>query len=133
MNQWIARRRAIADAYNTGIRNRQVGLPGVPEGTESSWHLFPLHVSPLRRPELIEQLKSHGIATGIHYPTAIPDQPAMSKVAFEMADPCCLARQICASEISLPIHPYMTDQEVATVIDAVNAFAHQPLIAQTAA
>ncbi len=81
----------------------------------------------------MEHLKSRGIATGCHYPTAIPDQPAMSKVAFEMADPCALARQICASEISLPIHPYLTDDEVATVIDAVNAFARQTVIAQTAA
>lgn len=133
MTQWVARRRAIADAYNSGIRNREVGLPGVPEGTASSWHLFPLHVAPARRADLIEHLKSRGIATGCHYPTAIPDQPAMSKVAFEMADPCALARQICASEISLPIHPYLTDEEVARVVDAVNAFARQTVVAQTAA
>lgn len=133
MTQWVARRRAIADAYNSGIRNREVGLPGVPEGTASSWHLFPLHVAPARRADLMEHLKARGIATGCHYPTAIPDQPAMSKVAFEMADPCALARQICASEISLPIHPYLTDEEVAKVIDSVNAFARQTVVAQTAA
>jgi dTDP-4-amino-4,6-dideoxygalactose transaminase len=44
-----------------------------------------------------------------------------------------LARQICASEISLPIHPYLTDEEVARVIDAVNAFARHTVVAQTAA
>jgi dTDP-3-amino-3,4,6-trideoxy-alpha-D-glucose transaminase len=131
--KWVARRRAIADAYNTGIRNREVGLPGVPEGTASSWHLFPIHVAPTQRASLVEHLKANGIAPGVHYPTALPDQPAMSKVAFEMADACALARQICASEISLPIHPYMTDEEVAQVIDVVNAFARQTVVAQTAA
>jgi dTDP-3-amino-3,4,6-trideoxy-alpha-D-glucose transaminase len=133
MAQWVARRRAIADAYNSGIRNREVGLPGVPEGTSSSWHLFPIHVSPLRRTDLLEHLKARGIATGIHYPTAIPDQPAMTKVAFEMADSCALARQICASEVSLPIHPYMSDEDVAKVIGAVNTFARQTAVAQSAA
>jgi dTDP-3-amino-3,4,6-trideoxy-alpha-D-glucose transaminase len=133
MTQWVARRRAIADAYTSGIRNREVGLPGVPEGTASSWHLFPVHVAPARRMALIEHLQASGIAAGIHYPTAIPDQPAMSKAAFEMADACVLARQICASEVSLPIHPYLTDAEVACVIDAVNAFARQTVAAQTAA
>lgn len=133
LTQWVARRRAIAEAYSCGIRNCQVGLPGVPEGTSSSWHLFPLHVAPSHRAVFIDHLKFNGIATGIHYPTAIPDQPAMTKVAYEMADPCALARQICASEISLPIHPYMTDQEVATVIDTVNVFARETVIAQTAA
>ena len=133
MKQWVGRRRAIAAAYNEGIRNREVGLPGAPEDSDSSWHLFPLHVAPARRSELVQHLKACGVATGIHYPTAIPNQPAMSKVAFEMADACALARQICASEISLPIHPYLTDEEVSRVIDGVNAFARETVVAQTAA
>jgi dTDP-3-amino-3,4,6-trideoxy-alpha-D-glucose transaminase len=123
LNRWIERRREIAHAYNTCIQNREIGLPGAPEGSQSSWHLFPIHVAPSRRAELIEHLKACGIGAGIHYPTAIPDQPAMSSVKFEMADPCALARQICASEVSLPIHPYLTDEEVDRVVDAVNAFA----------
>jgi dTDP-3-amino-3,4,6-trideoxy-alpha-D-glucose transaminase len=122
LNRWIARRREIAHAYNSHIRNREIGLPGAPEGSQSSWHLFPIHVAPARRAELLEHLKLSGIGTGIHYPTAIPDQPAMACVTFEMADQCALARQICASEVSLPIHPYLTDEDVDRVIEAVNAF-----------
>jgi dTDP-3-amino-3,4,6-trideoxy-alpha-D-glucose transaminase len=122
LNRWVERRREIADAYNNRIRNREIGLPGTPEGSRSGWHLFPIHVAPSRRMDLIEHLKASGVAGGIHYPTAIPDQPAMSSVTFEMADPCDLARQICASEVSLPIHPYLNDEEVDRVIDAVNAF-----------
>lgn len=123
LNRWIERRREIAEAYNFRICNREIGLPGAPEGSCSSWHLFPIHVAPARRAELIEHLKTSGVAAGIHYPTAIPDQPAMASAPFEMADPCALARQICASEVSLPIHPYLTDDEVDRVIEAVNAFA----------
>ncbi len=123
LNRWVECRREIAEAYNTRIRNREIGLPGTPEGSQSSWHLFPIHVAPARRTELVEHLRNYGIAAGVHYPVAIPDQPTMSSVTFEMADPCALARQICASEVSLPIHPYLTDEEVTRVIDAVNAFA----------
>lgn len=123
LNGWIERRREIAEAYNSRILNREIGLPGTPEGSRSSWHLFPIHVAPARRAELMEHLKASGVGAGIHYPTAIPDQPAMASVTFEMADECALARQICASEVSLPIHPYLTDEEVDRVIDAVNAFA----------
>lgn len=132
LDRWIARRRDIARAYSAGIRNRDIGLPGQPEGSESSWHLFPIHVAPARRAELLEHLKANGVGCGIHYPTAIPDQPAMAGVPHEMADECALARQICASEVSLPIHPYLTDEEVQRVIDAVNAFTRVG-IAQTAA
>jgi dTDP-3-amino-3,4,6-trideoxy-alpha-D-glucose transaminase len=127
--RWIERRRAIARMYNTGIRNRAIGLPGSPEGSESSWHLFPIHVAPGRRGNLAAHLREAGVATGVHYPTAIPDQPAMQSARFELADECAMARQICACEISLPIHPYLTDGEVHRVIDAVNAFARGEFIA----
>jgi dTDP-3-amino-3,4,6-trideoxy-alpha-D-glucose transaminase len=123
MQRWIERRKQIASAYNAGIRNREVCLLGAPEGSRSSWHLFPVHVAPDRRAAFLEHLKASGVGAGIHYPLAIPDQPAMRGVRFEMADECALAREICASEVSLPIHPYLTDQEVGRVIDAVNAFA----------
>ena len=106
-----------------GIRNREVCLPGAPEGSDSSWHLFPVHVASERRSAFLEHLKASGVGAGIHYPAAIPDQPAMRSVRYELADECALAREICASEVSLPIHPYLTDQEVTRVIDAVNAFA----------
>jgi dTDP-3-amino-3,4,6-trideoxy-alpha-D-glucose transaminase len=127
MNQWIARRREIATAYQSGIDHPSVRLPGTPCGSESSWHLFPIHVPSQRRTDFMEHLKTRGISSGIHYPTAIPDQPALAQVPHELADPCDVARMIAASEVSLPIHPYMTNHEVDHVIDAVNHWrsAHQ--------
>jgi dTDP-4-amino-4,6-dideoxygalactose transaminase len=59
---------------------------------------------------------------GRHYPVAIPDQKAMSEVEFEAPDGCENARRLCASEVSLPVHPYLNDAEVAEVIAAVNSF-----------
>jgi dTDP-4-amino-4,6-dideoxygalactose transaminase len=57
----------------------------------------------------------------IHYPIAIPDQKALRDVPFEAPDGYENARRLCASEVSLPVHPYFTDGEVAEVIAAVNA------------
>lgn len=119
---WVQRRREIAAAYNATIGNREIALPGAPAHSESSWHLFPVHVAPERRDAFLAHLKASGIAAGVHYPTAIPDQPAMAHVRYEMADECTNARRICASEVSLPIHPFMTDREVRMVIDAVDSF-----------
>ncbi len=70
----------------------------------------------------MQHMNTAGVATAIHYPTAIPDQPAMGHVDIEFADNCAHARRICASEVSLPIHPYLKDDEVESVIAAVNAF-----------
>ena len=112
LERWTARRREIAAAYLKGIENRYVRLPAPTPGSEPSWHLFPVWVNPERRSD----------RSATHYPVAIPDQKALSTVPFEEPDRCENARRLCASEVSLPIHPYLTDSEVAEVIATVNSF-----------
>ena len=123
LDEWTRRRREIANSYIEGIQNTGVRIVPVPEGSESCWHLFPVRVPVEARAAFLERLKASGIAAGIHYPTAIPDQPAMKTVQFEIADDCTTARHLCATEVSLPMHPYLTDEEVAQVIQAVNTWA----------
>jgi len=112
LERWTARRREIAAVYLNYIRNPAVRLPVLPAASKPSWHLFPIWLDPARRSEF----------SSIHYPIAIPDQKALSMVAFEEPDRCEVARLLCASEASLPVHPYLTDAEVAEVIAAVNSF-----------
>jgi dTDP-4-amino-4,6-dideoxygalactose transaminase len=118
LSRWIARRREIAARYIREIRNASVRVPGVPPGSQSSWHQFPVLAA--RKGEFVKHLNRCGIAPGEHYPVAIPDQEA--RFAFEIAGTVDRAREFCASEVSLPVHPYLTDEEAAAVIDAVNAF-----------
>ncbi len=120
--RWTTRRRAIASIYLAGIRNAAVRTSAGPEGSESSWHIFPMFVAANLRNKFIEHLKSAGIAAAVHYDTAIPDQPALAQVSCELADDCANARLLCRSEVSLPIHPYLTDEEVGQIIQAVNAW-----------
>ena len=120
LDRWIERRRAIARAYLDGIRHPEVRSPGTPKGSESCWHLFPVLAPPERKQSLLDHLKASGVGAGEHYPVIIPDQPALAHAALELADDCAGARRFAASEVSLPIHPYLTDEEVARVIEAVN-------------
>jgi dTDP-3-amino-3,4,6-trideoxy-alpha-D-glucose transaminase len=117
LERWTSRWREIADAYLTGIRNPGVRLPSLPEGAEPSWHLFPVWIED-QRDGFLRHMKERGIAIGIHYPCAIPDQKAL----HETFDGSENARRLCASEASLPVHPYLTDAEVEEVIASVNAF-----------
>jgi len=121
LTTWITRRRAIAAQYLSSIRNPQVHCMGAPEGSESTWHLFPVQVAPERKSAFLTHLKAAGIGAGEHYPSIIPDQPALAHVAAELTSDLAKARRIAASEVSLPIHPYLTDAEVAQIIDAVNS------------
>lgn len=122
LNQWIAQRRAVAQQYLDQIRHPDVTCPRAPEGSESSWHLFPVLVPAERKPAFVEYLKTSGVTPGEHYPMIIPDQPVMAHAAFEFADDCRNARRFAASEVSLPMHPYLTAEEIARVIEVVNAW-----------
>jgi dTDP-4-amino-4,6-dideoxygalactose transaminase len=122
LNGWIERRRTIATRYLAGISHPGVQCPGAPGGSDSSWHLFPILVSPGQKPVFLDYLKSSGVQGAEHYPVIIPDQPVMAHAVFDFADDCATARRIAASEVSLPIHPYLTDEEVARVIEVVNGW-----------
>ena len=122
LEQWTRRRRQIAEAYMEGVRHAKVCVVPPPEGSESCWHLFPVRVADGAQSALLRHLKAFAVSAGIHYPIVIPDQPALGHAAFELTDDCLVARGFCTSEVSLPIHPYLTDSEVDQVTHAVNAW-----------
>ena len=121
LTRWIDRRRQIAARYLTEIAHPAVESIAAPCGSESSWHLFPVLVPPQRKQNFVAYLQSCQIVPGEHYPTLIPDQPAMRNVHFEIAEEGInQSKSFCSSEVSLPIHPYLNDDEVTSVITAVN-------------
>ncbi len=115
--RWTARRREIAARYRTEIGGR-VECLAAPWGSESVHHLFPVLVS--EKAEFVPYLRSKGILCGEHYPVTIPDQPAMGKAEFEVEGEITKARWIADHEVSLPIHPYLREEEVDCVIAACN-------------
>jgi len=120
LTAWSDRRRAVASEYLAGIQHPEIRCLGAPKGSESNWHLFPVLVPPQCKSAFLQYLNMSGVTGGEHYPAAIPDQPAMNQP--ELTDDCSNARRLAASEVSLPIHPYLTAEEISRVIDAVKAF-----------
>lgn len=116
------RRREIAARYCAEIRNPQVKLPFVGEGSvaQLSSHVF--HVFTVfcdRRSELQRHLEAQGVQTVIHYPIPPHRQPAYTEW-HSLSLP--ITEKIHDTVLSLPISPVMTDDEVSAVIAAVNAF-----------
>ena len=122
LNEWTERRRRIAAIYRDALQNPLCPpLPAAP-GSSSCHHLFPVLVSPVRKSEFIDFLKARGVQAGEHYPIPIMEQPALSGVAYEVEGDCSVSRGICRSEVSLPIHPYLKDEEVSLVADSCNSW-----------
>jgi len=125
-----ARRAEIAARYCAEIKNPQVRLPVNPNLQPSTFNFQPalahvFHVFTIfceRRDELQKHLEERGIQTVIHYPIPPHRQPAYTEW-HGLKLP--ITERIHETELSLPISPVMTDDEVAAVIDSVNSFGHE--------
>lgn len=117
LDEWNQARRQVATAYSKGLAGIDGLLaPTVPEWAEPVWHLYALRHP--RRDDLMQLLKEYGIECQIHYPFAIHQSPAYAHT------PLALARHPhsenwAANCFSLPIAPYLSDNEIAHVIDSV--------------
>ena len=120
VNAWTAKRRAVAQQYFREIQNPALQLLRQRAGANPVWHLFPVLVRPESREKFLAHLQTCRIVTGIHYPFIIPHQTALTNISFESASPLDNAIRFSRSEVSLPIHPFLTETEVATVIAACN-------------
>ena len=122
LEAWLARRRQIALSLLDGIVNPRVRPVPVPDGSSSAWHLFPVLVDD--RNAFRRHLEAGGVHTGIHYPRLITEQRALAahrahEVCGELRNAAIFSR----SEVSLPIHPYLTPGEVERIVDLVNAWS----------
>ena len=113
----VERRRAVAKRYVSEIKNPMVQIPPVSDWDAHAFHLFPV-LCP-KRDELQKYLTKHDIQTIIHYPIA-PHQQACYEEWNTMSLP--ITERIHREELSLPMSQVMTDEEVSTVIKAVNDF-----------
>ena len=119
LSEWTARRRQIAARYREGLAGAAVTLAPVPEHSESVWHLFPVLVREGNRNELLEHLVSGGVQAGIHYPRLATEQPALPPDPDQQRGDLANARRFRDSAVSLPIHPYLRDDEIDRVVARV--------------
>ena len=126
---------AAAGKY-TELLKDVVDTPVIPQGFRSSWAQYTIRLKDTaQRDALQTSLKAAGIPSMVYYPkpmhlqTAFVDPyvglwpPQDDKVSFR-AKPrnlCPVATSLCGRVLSLPMHPYITDEEINTVCSAVKA------------
>ena len=116
LDEWNARRCAVAQTYSEGLRHAGVVLPSVPEGMEAVWHLFVIRTDD--RDGLQERLRERGVETIIHYPTPPHLQPAYAQLGLR-AGSLPLAEKIHDQVLSLPIGPHVSAEQADYVVQAV--------------
>lgn len=114
-----AHRKQVANYYYDHINNPLVSLPDRLPDEQNAYHLFPILVANGKRDALHDYLEQNGVGTVIHYPIA-PHKQECYKEWNGMSQP--LTEKIADEELSLPIGPAITMEEVAEVVRLINQF-----------
>lgn len=112
-------RQQIARRYLKEIHNPFVTLPyqNAEKEWESVYHVFPVFCR--HRDKLQFFLEKKGISTQIHYPIAPHRQVAYRELANQSFP---VAELLADTELSLPLHQKLTEEEVSYVINCVNEY-----------
>jgi dTDP-4-amino-4,6-dideoxygalactose transaminase len=114
------RRRAIAARYDAELRG--VITPFVRPGVTHVYHQYTIRVN--ERDAFAERLKERGVGSAIYYPIPVHRQKPFLALGYgDGSYP--VTDRLTAEVLSIPVHPALSDDEVAEVIAAVNATAEE--------
>ena len=110
-----------ANLYTQKLQNLPVITPAIPAGYLSSWAQYTLLCPDSEiRNALQSALKAQGIPTMIYYPCGLHKQKAFEYCSEGEILPN--TEEACARVLSLPMHPYLTEEDIDLVCNAIKEF-----------
>ena len=95
--------------------------PVVPEGFTSSWAQYTLILESSEQCDQLQRaLKEQGIPTMIYYPKPMHLQAAFADLGYQKGD-FPVAERLCAQVLSLPMHPYLEEEDIRFVCNAIRS------------
>ena len=108
----------VADKYRE-ILDKHFITPQISEGYLSSYAQFTLILDSSEQREAIQnQLKGENIPTMIYYPIPLTEQKAFAYLGNEIRQ-TKKTSELCQTVLSIPMHPYLTDQEIELVANTL--------------
>lgn len=118
LDDFIARRNERAEWYIEALSDvKEVTLPLHRKNAVHSYHLFVIKAK--NRDGLMSYLKANGVESIVHYPTPIHKQPCYEEYS-QISLP--KTERAADSILSLPIHPFITKEEIQTVANIIRDF-----------
>ncbi|HUC00759.1 MAG TPA: DegT/DnrJ/EryC1/StrS family aminotransferase [Solirubrobacterales bacterium] len=117
LDEWNAARRELAAVYRGALDLAARPLAEDPRG-ECVYHLFPVRVDD--RDEVRARLAEAGVGSGVHYWPALHRQPPFAGLPNRAEVSLANAEAWSEEEISLPIFPELSEQEVLSVAESLN-------------
>ncbi len=113
---WTEQRKSNAAFLSTNLRG--VVIPRVSEGAVHVYHQYTIRVPGHDRDAFVDQLAARGIGSGVYYPTPVHALPSFG-VELDLPETERAAREV----VSLPVHPALGRDDLAAIVEAVNAVA----------
>ena len=112
-----AHRKEVAHYYYEHINNPLIKLPDLIPDDQNVYHLFPILCE--KRDALHDYLEKNGVGTVIHYPIPPHKQECYKKWNGMSLD---VTEYISGHELSLPIGPSISFDDVSRVVSLLNSF-----------
>ncbi len=112
-----ARRQAIAAAYDVALAGASLRPPARRAGAGHVFHLYVVRTP--QREAVQARLRGLGVATGIHYPSPVHQQPAYRDRVALGPSGCQQTEAVARDVLSLPLYPELTDAQVEQVCAAL--------------
>ncbi|MGN6601910.1 MAG: DegT/DnrJ/EryC1/StrS family aminotransferase [Ginsengibacter sp.] len=117
---WTKQRIKNASLYDKYLKDiPEIILPPVRPNSKHTFHLYVIRAQ--NRDRLLDYLKSEGIETAIHYPTALPNLPAYKYLDKQDGDfPISTSYQ--STILSLPMYPELTEEMIIFIAKTIKSF-----------
>ncbi|NMD00833.1 MAG: DegT/DnrJ/EryC1/StrS family aminotransferase [Bacteroidales bacterium] len=110
-----------ANLYTDKLKDL-VKTPVIPEGYLSSWAQYTIQLQDEKqRDGLQAYLKEQGIPTMVYYPKPMHEQTAYLGLGYQSGD-FPATESLCGKVLSLPMHPYLTEEEINKVCQAISQY-----------
>lgn len=111
----------VADKY-TDLLRHIVKVPVIPDDFYSSWAQYTIQLkSREERDGLQGELKKNDIPSMVYYPKPLHKQQAFAGLNC-IDDDYMNSLQLCDTVLSLPIHPYLKDNEMMKVVEVIERY-----------
>lgn len=118
LSKWNNSRRKAANYYNDLISELGLQIPITNDEKRHAYHLYVTQIQ--NRDKVVQEMKTHGIGVGIHYPIAIPFLGAYKNLGYQPKDfPVTYKQMHCL--VSLPLYPEITMKQILYTVDCLKA------------
>jgi len=123
LEQRNASRRRNAERMTAAFSGLDWLLPPVqPAGYHHVYNQYTVR-APADREALARHMAARGVGSRVYYPQLIPHSPAYRNLGYGGSFP--VAEQLTKQVLSLPVHPALSDEDVAWIIESVRQFPHR--------